>query len=147
MSASGSADYLRDLVRSLSTRWGVSKEEISVRFPCMLAHWPLERAEESDIAKTSPLPLLFLYMKNLMAEVTRFRKMIQGPGAGPAPAPCPLWWVPSHLRHQRLLAVVYAEGDKTWDGGPAPPEFRDLQLWQDFVRHHPGYRPKGSCLF
>jgi hypothetical protein len=95
MSASGSADYLRDLVRSLSTRWGVSKEEISVRFPCMLADWPFERAEESDIAKTSPLPLLFLYMKNLMADedvedrVTRFRKMIQGPGPGPAPAPCP----------------------------------------------------------
>jgi len=110
-----------------------------------------------DVLAECPLPILFLYMKNVLADedvedrVRAVCRIATGPGPSPSSSPSRKWTV-AHLRHQRLMALVRnMNGDVTWDGpgsGPAPPELEGLQLWEGFAAHHPEWcSPEAHVFF
>jgi hypothetical protein len=84
-----------------------------------------------DVLAECPLPILFLYMKNVLADgdvedrVRAVCRIATGPGPSPSPSSPSRKWTLAHLCHQRLMALVRnMNGDVTWDGpgsGPAPP--------------------------
>jgi hypothetical protein len=142
-------------------KWGISTDEVYMasiivrRLARLRVEWPDDGSvtpRRSELSAVEHTALLFLHMKDLMADeydadrVAAFRKVVLGPGPRP-PSPSPKWWLTAFKRHQRLMHLIHLDRDVTWEGplaGPAPPGMRGIQLWEDFVAHHPEWTAPGG---
>jgi hypothetical protein len=141
-------------VCSLLERWGLPTAGADSRLARLQAEWPDDGSVTprwSELRMADLTALLFLHVKDFMADedddvrVAAFRKLVVGPGPPPE-NPRRLTfhpWRTGFKRQERLMALMYADGDVTWEGSETPPPgMRGIHLWEDFLAGRPEWE---SC--
>jgi hypothetical protein len=145
-------------VCSLLERWGLPTAGADGRIARLQAEWPDDGSVSprwSELRMVDLTALLFLHVKDFMADedddvrVAAFRKLVAGPGppppANPRRLPCNPWRS-AFKRQERLMALMYADRDVTWEGSETPPPgMRGIQLWEDFLAGCPEWGSPGPA--